>query len=507
MNHFDRVLAVDIGTSSVWAMVFDSSGRVHAMSVVRYGLICPGPGMEEQDPDLVRRVVLETIGECLAMEDAKPEQVGAIAFSSQMYGVFPVDGTGKPLMNNILWSDSRADIQAQTIKEGDRADYLYRTTGCPVDSMYPLSNIRWIRETKSELFKKAARFVSIKEYVLETFAGEWVVDYSLASSTGYFDIAKAHWDDEALALAGISGHLLSRPVEAAEAIPFRNRSLLSQWKLPENVCLFSGGGDGPLANLGSGASKSGDINIDLGTSGAARVVTDKPLFDMASGLWCYCLTPGRWTVGGIITNARNAIQWLATTLGGGKSLEAELDALTSGAAEIALGAEGLILMPYLRKVRAPFWDGCLSGSILGIRPIHDRRHIARTLVEAIAFDAAEIVDAIERFSLFRGKIVLTRGLSKSSLVRRLFAGVLGREIDLPQNSEASVAGAALIALKGIDLIKDYVFDTGTKDIVKIVPDPEEVVVYRELWEKYRNTVALFRSPFFKAGGQIGLGGN
>jgi sugar (pentulose or hexulose) kinase len=99
-------------------------------------------------------------------------------------------------------------------------------------------------------------------------------------------------------------------------------------------------------------------------------------------------------------------------------------------------------------------------------------------------------------------------LSKSSLVRRIFAGVLGREIELPQNSEASVAGAALIALKGIDLIKDYVFDTtDARDIVKIVPDPGEVAVYRELREKYRNTVALFRSPSFKAGGQIGLGGN
>jgi gluconokinase len=463
--------------------------------------------MEEQDPEMVRRAVLETIGECLAGEDAKSEQVGAIAFSSQMYGVFPVDSAGSPLMNNILWSDSRSEAQAQTIKEGDRADYLCRTTGCPVDSMYPLSKIRWIRETKSELFKKAARFVSIKEYILETLAGEWVVDYSLASSTGYFDIAKTRWDDTALTLAGISGRLLSRPVEAAEAIPFRNRSLLSRWKLPEDIRLFSGGGDGPLANLGSGASKPGEINIDLGTSGAARMVTDKPLFDTAGGLWCYCLTPGRWTTGGIITNAGNAIQWLVETLGGGKSLEAELDALTSGAAEIAPGAEGLIFMPYLRKVRAPYWDDCLSGSILGIRPIHDRRHIARALAEAIAFDAAEIVDAIERFSLSRGKIVLTGGLSKSSLVRRLFAGVLDREIDLPQNSEASVAGAALIALKGINLIKDYAFDAGTKDIIKIIPDPEEVAVYRELREKYRNTVALFRSSTFKTGGQIGLGGN
>jgi gluconokinase len=507
MNPFNRALAVDIGTSSARAMVFDSSGRVHAMSVKRYGLIRPGPGMEEQDPELVRRAVLEAIGECLAGEDAKPEQVGAIAFSSQMYGVFPVDDAGKPLMNNILWSDNRADAQAQAIKEGDKADYLYRTTGCPVDSMYPLSKIRWIRETKSELFKKAARFVSIKEYVLETLAGEWVVDYSLASGAGYFDIAKACWDDEALALAGISGRLLSRLVEAAEAIPFRNRYLLSRWKLPESVRLFSGGGDGPLASLGSGASKPGEINIDLGTSGAARMVTDRPLFDTASGLWCYCLVPGLWTAGGIITNAGNAVQWLATTLGSGKSLEAELDALVSGAAEIAPGSEGIIFMPYLRKAGAPYWDSCLSGSILGIRPLHDRRHIARALVEAIAFDAAEIVDAIERFSLVRGRIVLTGGLSKSSLAQRLFAGVLGREIDLPQNSEASVAGAALIALKGIDMIKDYVFDTGAEGIVTIIPDPEEVAAYRELREKYRNTVALFRSPSFKAGGQIGLGGN
>ena len=200
----DRVLAVDIGTSSVRCMVFAPDGTVHARSQIKYCTIKPLPYYEEQDPDRVRDDFFTAIADCLNQPSACPQRVAAIAFSSQMYSIFPVDTQGKPLHNSILWSDGRAEKQAEALKVLPIAEELYRVTGCPVNSIYPLAKILWLRENESEIYKKAARFISIKEYITERLTMEWAVDYSMMSGTGMCDIANHCWDKKALELTGLS---------------------------------------------------------------------------------------------------------------------------------------------------------------------------------------------------------------------------------------------------------------------------------------------------------------
>lgn len=492
----DRVLAVDIGTSSVRAMVFDAAGTILARTQICYPTVRPQPYFEEQDPDLVRRETYRAMGECLAQEGAGAARVGGIAFSSQMYGIFPVDGEGRPLAFNILWSDGRAERQAAAVKGGDGPGPLYAATGCPANSIYPLAKLRWLREERPALFDRAARFVSVKEYVLAPLVGEWIVDHSMASATGLLDIAGRRWSEAALAAAGLGPERLSRPVPGDAAFPFADAGLRRSWGLAEDVRVFSGGGDGPLANVGSGAYEVGAVNIDLGTSGAARAVVDRPTTDGEGSLWCYCLSSDRWTYGGIVTNVGNAYQWLGSNIasfGREEAPEAVFARLDAYAAAVAPGAEGVRFLPYLRKARSPYWDDRLTGTVFGLGADHDLSHLARALLEAVAYDIGAVIDLMAARAALKPAVILTGGLSKNALVARLLADVLNREILVPECNEGSVAGAAVMALRGLGLVDGLAFDRRKeRAYASWLPEATRSGLYRELRAEYADLVSRFR---------------
>ena len=172
----DLVLAVDIGTSSVRAMVFDVAGNVTARSQVSYPTIRPALYQEEQDPDTIRDETYRAMIDCLAEPGAQPERVAAISFSSQLYGIIALDAADRPMTRNIMWSDGRAEPQAEAMKVAGVQQRLYPVTGCPMNSIYPIAKLAWLRETAPKVFRQARRFVSIKEYIVAPLINEWAID-------------------------------------------------------------------------------------------------------------------------------------------------------------------------------------------------------------------------------------------------------------------------------------------------------------------------------------------
>jgi gluconokinase len=456
----DLVLAVDIGTSSVRAMAFDAAGVVRARGQRSYPTIRPSPYQEEQDPETIRSETYRAIAECLAQPGARRGGVAAVCFSSQLYGVIALDSDDRPLTRNIMWSDARAEPQAEAMKAAGVQDSLYPVTACPMNSIYPIAKLAWLKESEPEMFKRARRFVSIKEYVTAPLINDWAVDHSMASATGLLDIRRHRWHPEALAVVGVAEERLSPLVSGTESFALAVGSPLEACGLSSGVQVFLGGGDGPLANLGSGASAPGAVNVDLGTSGAARCTVTQPIVDSSKSLWCYCLTDELWTLGGIVTNVGNAYQWLATNVVGASSdgacdAYALMNRLTAG---VPPGAGGLYFLPYLRKVRSPYWDGRLKGAVYGLTPDHTIGHMARAMLEAIAFDLRSIITQMRRESAVSDRVVLTGGLARSPILPQLLADVLGEEVFAPDNAEGSIAGAAILGFLGLGAIDGVDFD-------------------------------------------------
>jgi len=475
-------------------MSFDPSGRIEARIQASYGIIRPRPYFEEQDPDLVRNTVYRAIRELLASGKPDPLSIAGLSFSSQMYGVFPVDKTGRATGNNILWSDGRAEAQTERWKVELGPLGFYPETGCPLNSIYPIAKLAWMREREPERFAAAERFVSIKDYVTAPLSGHWACDYSMASSTGLLDIRRHEWHADALKAAGVEASRLPSLVSGLERFSLVEGSPLAGTGLPVGLPIFLGGGDGPLANLGSGASSVGAVNIDLGTSGAARALSDAAITDAQGSCWCFCLTKYLWAYGGIVTNAGNAYQWLGSQVLGpaGLSESEAYDLLNRLAAEAGPGAEGLLFLPYLRKARSPYWDGRLKGTIYGLTADHGTGHIARSLLEAVAFDLRTILILIAANIRTVPHIVFTGGMARSPLMPQLLADILEREIRTPENSEGSVAGAALMGFHGLGLLSSLEFNGGSRRYTSYIPNGAVLPNYRKAYAQYAALVQSLR---------------
>ncbi len=495
MKNKALVLAVDIGTSSVRAMAFNVEGGILGRTQISYPAIRPQPYFEEQDPLLVRAATYDAIARLLSSEAFDPKRIAGLSFSSQMYSIMALDGADNPLTNSILWSDGRAEAQAAEFKRSRGAMWLYPSTGCPMNSIYPIAKLAWIRERLPEVFKNAKRFVSIKEFVTRPLTGEWTVDYSMASASGMFDIAHHCWHPDALRAAGIDASALSTPVSGTRAFRLMPDSPIAKLGLGDEVAVFLGGGDGPLANIGSGASRIGAINIDLGTSGAARCTAGAPTTDASASLWCFCLTEALWTYGGIVTNVGNSYQWLATTAveAGGGDLDAAFNFLNRQAATVSAGSDGLLFMPYLRKARSPYWDDKLRGTLYGLTPDHGYGHVARALLEAVAYDLKTIIGLMDKRITTTPEILLTGGLSRSPIMPQLLADVLGRKIAVPEQNEGSIAGAAILGFSGLDLLDDLMFRKNTIARTHFEPNPDRELRYQKYYRNYIRLVEALRS--------------
>ena len=488
------VLAVDIGTSSVRTMVFDATGQIRARSQIPYATLRPAPYREEQDPDLIRAETWRAMADCLAQPGATPGRVRAISFSSQLYGLIALDDADRPLTRNIMWSDGRAEPQAARLKAEGAQARLYPVTGCPMNSIYPIAKLAWLAEAAPDIFRRARRFVSIKEYVTAPLVDAWVVDHSLASATGLFDIHRRRWLAEALAAAGIAGSRLSTPVSGVEGLRLVAGSPLAGLGLSDDVRVFPGGGDGPLANLGSGAGAVGAVNVDLGTSGAVRSTQNRPTLDAEGRLWCYCLSDEFWTLGGIVSNVGNAYQWLGTHIVGVEGATCDAYALMNRlAAKIAPGAGDLYFLPYLRKARSPYWDDRLKGVIYGLTADHGAGHIARAMLEAIAFDLRSIVALMRQAGPASRRLVLTGGLSRSPLLPQLMADVLDDEDFAPDNAEGSLAGAAILGLRGLGLVEGLDFTGGARPGRSFTPQPALRAQHDRAHRNYLRLVEAMRS--------------
>src|SRR4051794_21701852 len=304
----DVVLGVDIGTTATKVVAFDAEGREHASAAAGYPLDEPRPGYAVQDPEAIRRAVAGAVAE-VAGAAGDGTAVKGLCFSAAMHTLLAVDESGRPLTPSITWGDTRAAAQAERLRAAPGGLELHRRTGTPLHPMSPLAKLVWFREEDPEVFDAAHRWAGIKEYVVAGLTGEWVVDHSIASATGLLELTTLDWDREALELAGVERDRLSRLVPSTHVLTRLTAEAARELGVPPDCPIVVGASDGALASLGVGAVHPGVGACSIGTSGALRVMVEDPAVDPQGRVFCYALTPGRWTVGGAINNGGGVVPW------------------------------------------------------------------------------------------------------------------------------------------------------------------------------------------------------
>ncbi len=237
-----------------------------------------------------------------------------VSFSSAMHSLIAVDEALRPLTPCITWADNRSAGYVKPVKEQLNGHEIYMRTGTPIHPMSPLLKLLWFRDHRPELFAAAYKFIGIKEYVFARLFGEYVIDHSLASATGLFNLRSLDWDSEATALCGVRREQLSRPVPTTHVMQGLRAEDAARLGLAADTPFVVGASDGVLANLGAGAFEPGIYSVTIGTSGAVRGVVREPVTDPKGRLFCYALKEDFWVVGGAINNGGIMFRWVRDQL-------------------------------------------------------------------------------------------------------------------------------------------------------------------------------------------------
>jgi gluconokinase len=316
------------------------------------------------------------------------------------------------------------------------------------------------------------------------------VDYSLASGSALFNVQTLSWDSQSLQLAGIKPNQLSHP--AAPSTTFRGIAvnMAEAMGIPPDVLVVLGSSDAANSNFGAGATESWQATCMVGTSGAFRIITPKPLLDPAARTWCYAIDETHWLVGGAINNGGIAFSWLKDTLNQanaqfGIEKQVSFDELIALAAQAKPGSGGVLCLPYFAGERSPYWNLNARAAFFGMTLNHDLRHLARALLEGVAFRLRSLSEILSEISGDIREVRASGGFTHSALWPQIIASTLGRDLLLPAWGETSALGAAFWAMLGagalpaLDRVNDFVSIQA-----KYNPVLEETKVYDRLYPIY-----------------------
>lgn len=487
MSHETYYLGVDIGTTSTKSVLFGNSGTVIQMSHIEYPLYSPLPSIAEQDPDQIFHAVIKSMKDTIHKSKIEPKDIELVSFSSAMHSLILVDKDGKPITKCITWADSRASKWAEKIKNEQNGLEIYKRTGTPIHPMTPLAKITWLKDEHPDIFAKAHKFIGIKEYIFYKLFNEYIIDYSIASATGMFNLEKLDWDPSALKVANININQLSKPVPTTYIKTGILPEFAMEIGLPSDTPFVIGASDGVLSNLGVNAIDPGVVAVTIGTSGAIRTVTNKPVTDPKGRIFCYALTENHWVVGGPVNNGGMTFRWIRDELASSEVETAKrlgidpYDVLTKIASRVAPGSDGLLFHPYLAGERAPIWNANAKGSFFGLGLHHKREHMIRSVLEGVILNLYTVMLALQELIGMPKKIQATGGFARSELWRQMLADIFNHEVVVPESFESSCLGAIVLGMYALGKIDDFSIISewiGTTHAHE--PIKENVEVYEEI---------------------------
>lgn len=490
MKNGEFIIAIDIGTTLTKGIIYRVKGGIEKTASFSHQIHCPSSGIVEQDPDEVCSGVEKVIHELSGR--IKPSSIIALVFGGILHSFIPIDGRKKPLNRALIWADLRSLKECEALRKRLDVEEVKRRTGCTLHPLYFLPRILWFRERLPDIFKKTWKFISIKEYVMLKLFGSLMVDRSIASGTGIWNMYTMDWDEELLGIAGIGKDMFSPVVELTTIIPRKKTEERTKCVIPSDVPVIIGGGDGPLAHLGSAGLNRGLMSLTVGTSGAVRRSTSRPGILHGKEAWCYYLGENNWVMGGVIHDAGVVLQWLSTKIFNGSLKDGTninvlrediFNSMNEALRNVPPGSEGLIFLPILGGERTPNYNPSARGALIGMNYAHGREHILRALLEGIAYRLLSVYEMLSPEK--DAELVVTGGILKSPLWMQVIADFFGKRLLIPAIKEATAWGAVLIAMRALGMIEtfdkvdDYVEIDGHIDF-----NPETHLLYQKVREVY-----------------------
>src|SRR6266542_257742 len=437
------VLAIDIGTSSARVVLYDGRGQAvdGVVAQERYVIRTTADGAAEDDPDAAIERAARCVDAVLRQAGPLVAQIGAVAVDTLVSTILAIDAAGRPLTPLIPYADPRNAAEADALRRTLDERAVHDRTGCLLRTSYWPARLAWVRRTQPDVWRAAAHWITLGEYLELRLFGRCRVSFSVASWSGLLDRHRLAWDAPLLDLLGITPDQLSPVVDVGEPLSGLTGTYAARWPALRSIPWLPAIGDGAAANIGSGCTSHSRIALTIGTTGAIRAVqVDVPA--VPPGLWCYRVDRQYALLGGATSEGGNVYAWLRQTLrlGAAAAVEAALAACPPD-------GHGLTVLPFVAGERSPDWAGNVQATLHGLTLATTPIAILRASLEAVAYRFAVIEQRIcGRADCAHRLIASGSGLLRSPAWMQIFADVLGRPVVASAEPEATSRGAAVLAL-------------------------------------------------------------
>lgn len=442
------ILALDQGTTSSRAIVFDRGGRIVAQAQREFAQIFPQPGWVEHNPLEILSSVLTSIAELLTEQQISPAQIAAIGITNQRQTTVVWDKvSGKPIYNAIVWqSRQTAAISDELIAHG-HAQMVRRKTGLPIDAYFSATKLRWLLDRVPGAQQRAERgellFGTIDSWLIWNLTGGRVhiTDPSNAACTMLYDIHRLCWDDELLELLRIPRAMMPEVRSSSEVYGTTDK----QHFFGQAVPIAGVAGDQQAALFGQACFESGMAKATYGTGCFMLMNTGSQAFDSKNGL----LTTIAWDLNGTVEYALegsifiagSAVQWLRDGL---QIIGQAAD--TEPLATTLASNEGVYLVPAFVGLGAPYWRSDVRGAIFGLTRGTGRAHMARAVLEAMAYQTRDVLAAMEADAGTALKTLrVDGGAVANNFLMQFQCDILGVPVERPEVAETTALGAACLA--------------------------------------------------------------
>lgn len=441
----EYILALDQGTTSSRAILFDRQGQVAATAQHEYPQHFPQPGWVEHDPLDIWHSQLACAREVLQASGIDASRVAAIGIANQRETTVVWDRrTGEPLCHAIVWQDRRTAERCDALRAAGHAPLIQRKTGLELDAYFSATKLQWLLTHVPGARARAERgelaFGTVDSWLAFRLTGRHVTDVSNASRTMLFNINSLRWDPELLDLFGVPASMLPEVVSSSEQVGLTNEAWFGR-----AIPLAGIAGDQQAATFGQACHRRGMVKNTYGTgcfmlmhAGDVPPVSHNRLLSTVG-----------WTVGGrtdyllegSVFMGGATVQWLRDGLGIIKQ-SADVEALALSVPD----SGGVVLVPAFVGLGAPHWDAYARGTIVGMTRGTTAAHIARAAVEAIAYQSAELLAAMQRdAALAVQEVRADGGAARNDMLMQFQADLLDVPVIRPRVTETTALGAACLA--------------------------------------------------------------
>ena len=482
-------LGIDLGTSSVKAMLIDADQTVvGSASSTEVKTARPQAGWSEQDPADWIRATEEAIAGLRAAHPVALAAVRGIGLSGHMHGATLLDAEDRVLRPCIMWNDTRSHREAAALDADPR---FRRITGNIVFPGFTAPKLAWVKNNEPDIFAKVRWVLLPKDFLRVWLTGEHMSEMSDSAGTSWLDTGARAWSGELLAATGLEERQMPALVEGTQAAGTLRPELAARWGLGAGVVVAGGAGDNAASACGMGTVREGSAFVSLGTSGVLFAANASYLPNPESAVHAFChALPGTWHQMGVILSATDAPNWHSRVTG------ASAADLTRELGDALKTPTGVTFLPYLSGERTPHNDAAIRGAFLGLGHESGRAVLTQAVLEGVSFALRDNLEALKSAGTSLSRVTAIGGGSRSRYWLKSIATALGLPVDLPADGDFGAAfGAARLGLVAATGADPVAVCSAPATAETIEPEAALTAAYEDAYQRYRRLYPAIRAAY------------